>query len=142
MKVITNTGDTGQSEPVIEWQYKSIPRGEKEWLERVCGLAHYRGTLIDYNSQKDVEIMMLLLNFWEFKRPGELEKYKQRIKELRSVAKNKHVENEFDQRIIALMPVYLDMLIKAVWRDQDYSREFYKWFLGIFTSFKVPEGKI
>ncbi len=115
-----------------------MKRSDKEFVEKIVELTHGRDTRIDYHSGKDVEIINLLIKMFIIKRPGQFTAYLEKVKEIRHNRGNRKT----DSRIIALMPAYLDMMIKAVWRNQQFDAEFYRWFLREFNGFQLPEGNV
>lgn len=127
-------------EDIQDIVWRALPKHWVEFVDKIVEKTHLRGTRINYQSKEDREVMLMLFKAWKLKRPGQLDEYVTKIKSIRNAAKNRHITNDdASVRMTAFMPAYLDMLIKAVWREQEYDKQFYKWFLSDFKVFQVPE---
>lgn len=123
--------------------YELVSAYDAALTDRIVELTHLMPTSIDYGSDKSEKVIWILFGLWEKKRPGELQKYIKKIKEIRDRAYNSHVTGKNKKvRFLALMPSYFDLLIHAVWPTQEYDARFYSWFLDKFACFKVPEGSV
>ncbi|MFZ5845667.1 MAG: hypothetical protein ACOY0S_04330 [Patescibacteria group bacterium] len=131
-----------QKEDMLDIRWRIAKRADVDFIDRIIQLTHLRGTTINYQSDKDCEIMKLLFRLWEEKRPGQLGEYLEKARSIREVALNRHIATrDKGIRFLALMPTYLDMLIRAVWRNQKYDGKFYNWFLDKFGCFQLPEKR-
>ena len=118
--------------------WKVFHRRDVQDVDAIIRKAQGRGTTINYSSEKDWDVVRIIVKIVNRKYPGEIARYITANKELMETRqRDTGASKSMGTRFLVNMPNLIITLIRSVYRDQKFDVKFFREFAKHFSEFRV-----
>src|SRR3990167_1909496 len=109
--------------------WKVFHRRDVQDVDAIIRKAQGRGTTINYSSEKDWDVVRIIVKIVNRKYPGEIARYITANKELMETRqRDTGASKSMGTRFLVNMPNLIITLIRSVYRDQKFDVKFFREF--------------